>query len=93
MFIGKTAKLEGWHCRFGQIIGKSHPNVYKFVSPLREEQVHTEFCIEQYIAGVQPPVSRSNVIKNNARLLKVVSYVEKLTVLEYLHGNSHNITY
>jgi hypothetical protein len=88
-----TNKLEGWHRRFAQIIGKSHPNVFEFISRLKEEQSHTEFKIEQYMAGVQPPSSRSSVVKNNKRLLKVVTNIESMSVPEYLRGVAHNITY
>ena len=88
-----TNSLEGWHARFSQIIGKSHPNVYEFITRLKEEQVHTEFCIEQHLSGVPPPTSRANVIRNNKRLAKVVSEYGRLLTCEYLRSIAHNIRY
>lgn len=52
-----TNKLEGWHQHFGQFVGKSNPNVYEFITRLKEEQTHREFRITS-IAGV----NHSNLI-------------------------------
>jgi hypothetical protein len=43
--------LEGWHRRFGSIVGVAHPDVYKFIASLKSEQAWSEMVRRSAIMG------------------------------------------
>jgi hypothetical protein len=49
-----TNSLEAWHRRFGIIVGKSHPNIFEFISKLKTEQSYTECRVDKLYAGDDP---------------------------------------
>ena len=46
---------EGWHRSFSELIGASHPTIWKFLEILKGEQARNEAIMEQYTAGAEPP--------------------------------------
>ena len=40
--------IEGWHHRWNRKCGEAHPNIWKFLHVMREEQAVTEGYIHQY---------------------------------------------
>jgi hypothetical protein len=49
--IRTTNNLEGWHNRFAKLVGTHHPNLWKLLTKIREEQASTDVTIQQIIAG------------------------------------------
>jgi hypothetical protein len=82
--------VEGWHRGFNQLLGSSHPTIWKFIDDLKKEQSLNEMKIEQYIAGQHPPVSRK-VYRNTAqRVEDIVKDYENRNILDFLRGIAHN---
>ncbi|ESO08300.1 hypothetical protein HELRODRAFT_184059 [Helobdella robusta] len=52
---------EEWHRAFNELIGASHPTIWKFISSLKDEQASNEGKIEQYVAGAKPPPSKKEL--------------------------------
>jgi hypothetical protein len=46
-----TIFLEGWHRRFSCVVGVSHPDIDKFISSLKGEQVRTEMVVSSLLLG------------------------------------------
>ncbi|ESO08919.1 hypothetical protein HELRODRAFT_168839 [Helobdella robusta] len=68
-----------WHRAFSELIGASHPTVWKFISSLKDEQALNEGKIEQYVAGANPPPSK----KKRLRIEKSSNYV---FIIYNIHG-------
>ena len=66
--------LEGWH-QESSIVGVNHPDIYKFLSKLSEEQAHTEMGRREIRRGedtIKPPLQKRTVISINKLLLAAV---------------------
>ena len=89
-----TNHLEGWHRRFGSIIGKCHPNIWEFLTRLKEEQVHSEFRLAQMASGVPPP-PRKKADQQKKRLLTLTENYSSNSIdaVTFIRGCSHNFKY
>jgi hypothetical protein len=43
--------LEGWHRRLNGLLGRHHPNIWRCITVLQEEQAASEVTIQQILAG------------------------------------------
>ena len=86
--------LEGWHLRLNRSVGKSHANIYEFVSKLIREQECTETLLAQVAAGNIKPHS------NNLKYKQINAKIKHLTddytlwrknIDQYLTGIAYNI--
>lgn len=83
---------EGWHRSFSELIGASHPTIWKFLETLKDEQARNEAIREQYIAGAEPP--RKKKYKDTAlRIQRIVNDFENCELLDYLRGIAHNLSF
>jgi hypothetical protein len=89
-----TNSLEAWHRRFQIIIGKSHPNIYEFITKLKSEQSYTDFRLDKIYAG-EDPIKIKRKAKTQTQRLKTVvqKYDDYLTVFEYLRGCARNFEF
>lgn len=46
---------EGWHRSFSELIGASHPTIWKYLEILKNEQARNETIMEQHTAGAEIP--------------------------------------
>ena len=51
-------RVEGWHHSFNQTVGKSHPNLFEFITALKTEQAATELTKRTAMQGAQPPATK-----------------------------------
>lgn len=49
---------EGFHNAFASALGCAHPNLYKLIDKLKEQEALTTFKINQFQAGTVPPKKR-----------------------------------
>lgn len=89
--ISKTNNAcEGWHRAFSEIIGASHPTIWKFLMALKNEQSLNEAKIEQYFAGNEPPTMKKRYRDSSKRIQRIVSDYSNRNLLDYLRGLAHN---
>lgn len=84
---------EGWHRAFSELIGASHPTVWKFISSLKDEQALNEGKIEQYVAGANPPPSKKVYRDTAVRIQRIVQDYDNRDRMDYLRGLAHNFNF
>jgi hypothetical protein len=82
--------VEGWHRGFNELVGLSHPSIWRFIDDLKKEQSLNELKIEQYIAGQQPPVPRRVYRDTAQRIECLVKDYENRDTLDFLKGIAQN---
>ncbi|ESN98187.1 hypothetical protein HELRODRAFT_177435 [Helobdella robusta] len=84
---------DGWHRAFSELIGASHPTVWKFISSLKDEQALNEGKIEQYVAGANPPPSKKVYRDTAVRIKRIVQDYDNRDRMDYLRGLAHNFNF
>ena len=81
-----TNHLEAWHRQFSLIIQKkNHPNIYEFISKLKQEQSFTDMKIQQILAGGEPTKPTKKQLAINKRIHNIVTkYSEYNCKMTYL---------
>lgn len=81
--------VEGWHHAFNQILGASHPTIWKLVEDLKKQQVLNSFNIEQLIRGEN--IQKKKKYRDlTIRLENLVQSYSFQNILTYLRGVAHN---
>ena len=77
--------LEGWHSSMKKTIQVPHPNIYRLLTHLKEEQAVNEVTHIQYSAGGLRPVKRRKYIQLNQRLqqLKLRLQNQEISVFQF----------
>lgn len=73
------------------MIGASHPNIWKFIDSLKNEQGRNEAIIEQYIAGAELPRKKMKYMDIAVRIQKIVNEFDERNPLEYLKGIAYSL--
>lgn len=84
--------VEGWHHRINVLAKKGHPNIFEFLTMIRNEQAMTEIKIAQQENGAAPPQKKRKyrIIAERLEVLKdrysagVVSLMEFADSASYL---------
>ena len=84
--------VEGWHRRFQANVGAYHPNFWKFIDILKQEQSLNHVNISQARAGHQPEPQRRRYQDSNRRIKNIVQDYHNRDRLQYLRGLAHNIS-
>ena len=84
--------VEGWHRRFQANIGAYHPNVWKFIDILKQEQSLNHVNISEARAGHQPEPQRRRYQDSNRRIKNIVQDYHNRDRLQYLRGLAHSIS-
>ena len=87
--------LEGWHLRLNRASGKTHANIYEFISKLIREQGATATPLFQIEAGNIKRHSNStkyNQIKNRIDIITREYNMGNKKVDEFLFGIAHNLS-
>ena len=85
-----TNAVEAWHRSYNATIGCCHPNIWRFINALKQEQGLVEVRQAKFIAGEKPTKRRKD--KANEEGLKglIFGYFHRLP-LEFLRGVAHRI--
>ena len=83
---------ESWHRSFTELIGTSHPTIWKFLNILKKEQAKNEVIIEQYISGLQEPHCKKKYKDSALRIQRLVNDYENRELFDYLRGIAHNLS-
>ena len=84
---------ESWHRSFNELIGASHPTIWKFLKILKGEQARNETILEQYTTGVEPPRKKKKYKDTALRIQTIVNDFENRLLLDYLRGIAHNLSF
>lgn len=83
--------VEGWHNALRVFIGQNHPNIYKFIANIRDEQGIQEMRMAQTSSQQLPPVKKYR--KYEEKMLKIVQEYDRENVVEYLTRIAHNVAF
>jgi hypothetical protein len=83
--------VEGWHRAFSQLLGASHPTIWRFIDSLKKEQSMNELKLEQFLSGQHPPRARKIYREVARRIKTIVEDYGNRTTLDFLRGIGHNI--
>lgn len=88
-----TNHLEGWHSKIKKQIQQAHPNIYTFITHLKQIQSANEVNIIQIRAGGLPTRKRRKYrnIDNRLQLLKQRLRNGEITVINYADAASQLI--
>ncbi|CAB4474192.1 unnamed protein product [Rhizophagus irregularis] len=84
---------EGWHQRWGSLIGRAHVGVYSIIDEMRKEQHQTELQVESIIRGEERPHQRKHYVDRENRLLNIYNNRNDYSLLDFLRGIAHNISF
>ncbi|KAK0420025.1 hypothetical protein QR680_014468 [Steinernema hermaphroditum] len=89
--------VESWHNAFQGAMGSEHPNVYKLVDKLLDEQVRVKAICAKLAAGEDSPLySRKEYEIKNRKLLSIIEAHDQMPADEYLEAcvdYHHNIQF
>lgn len=85
--------VEGWHNAFHTFIGHSHPNIYKFIESIRNEQNLQEMRMAQISASQDPEPRRKKYVKLDQRLKKIDENYDRDDIFGYLRAIAHNVIF
>ena len=84
---------EGWHRSFSELIGASHPTIWKFLEILKGERARNEAIMEQYTAGAESPRKKKKYKDTALRIQTIVNDFENRELLDYLRRIAHNLSF
>ena len=86
--------LESWHMRFNRRVGRYHPNLWQFISFLKEEQAVVDSARTQLLQGHVIHRTNKKYARLNERLEKLSTEYRAgtRTADELLLGVAHNIS-
>lgn len=85
--------VESWHNRWINLLGKAHVGVYTIIEEMRKEQQQTKINIENIIRGAPRPSQRNQYINRETRILSIFNDRNNRTLMEFLRGIAHNISF
>jgi hypothetical protein len=85
--------VEGWHRSFQSHMGCCHPNIWKFIDFIKKEQSLQEVYCTQINSGHCLPKQKKKYIDSSSRILTVVKNFNESTIIEYLRGIAHNLSF
>jgi hypothetical protein len=83
--------VEGWHNAFSSLLSAHHPTIWKFIDGIQQEQSLNELKVNQYLAGVSPPISRRKYRNAAKKIMKIVEEYGQRDPIEYLSSIASNL--
>lgn len=85
--------VEGWHRSFQSNVGSSHPTIWKFIGFLQREQALQQVYITQMLAGHPSQTPRKKYADSYERILTIVRSYRNRSIMDYLFGIAHNLSF
>ncbi|KAK0401121.1 hypothetical protein QR680_015601 [Steinernema hermaphroditum] len=86
--------VESWHNAFQGAMGSEHPNVYKLVDKLLDEQVRVKAICAKLAAGEDSPLySRKEYEIKNRKLLSIIEAHDQMPADEYLEACGNYVVF
>ena len=87
-----TNAVEAWHRYFNSPVGCQHPNMWRFITALKQEQALVEERHTKFVARAQPSKRRNYQANEQALRTLIVSYYFRPR-LEFLSGVTHHFSF
>jgi hypothetical protein len=84
--------LEGWHAAFLNRMRCRHPNIWKFIMKLRDEQAFSEILFQQAVIGAGESIRRKKYIDLDKRIKTIVLDFYNRSIMDYLKGIAANLS-
>lgn len=93
MDVRTNNALEGWHRRLNGLLGRHHPNVWRCITVLQEEQAASEVTIQQIVAGRVVNRRRVAYQESDRRIDRLRQRYQRgtLTAIDFVSGVAHNL--
>ena len=89
--IRTNNQVEGWHNKLNRSMGRIHPNIYQFVTCIKNEQAETELTMQRARLGAAPPPRRPKhrILDERLERLRTQFQAGDLDVQEYFSSVRH----
>ena len=84
--------VEGWHRSFQGHVSSCHPNFWKFLQVLKNEESVIRVDIMQQLGGHVDPPRRARYVDCNTRIVRIVDDYPNRELIPYLRAIAHNLT-
>lgn len=64
---------EAWNRRFEILVGRAHPNIFRFLEELRKEEQYVTTVRESIELGREPPAKKKKYVENDERLQRLAA--------------------
>lgn len=85
--------VEAWHRRWETLIGRSHVGIFTIIKEIQKEQSRVENEIERAIRGEPAKKRRKEDENREKRIQNIIDNRNNRTVLEFLRGIAHNVSF
>jgi len=85
--------VEAWHRRWETLVGVSHLGVFKIIKEMQKEQNRVQLDIESILRGAPRPSLRRENITHEARIQIVFNDRDNRSLMEFLRGIAHNLSF
>jgi hypothetical protein len=88
-----TNAIEGWHNKVNRYVGKAHPNLYEFITFLKQEDAVQTGEMNRLELGGAPNPKKWLFINNERHILRLKAEFEngQRDVMNYLDAVSHRL--
>ncbi|KAH9379284.1 hypothetical protein HPB48_000760 [Haemaphysalis longicornis] len=83
--------VESWHSRSSKVVGVSHPGVWRFISPLQQEQKATGDRLKARLSSQQPRKQRKAVLAKEAALERISKNVRDMPLNDFFRAIAHQL--
>lgn len=85
--------VEAWHRRWEVLVGVSHLGVFKIIKEIQKEQNRVQLDIESILRGAPRPPQRRENITRETRIQTVFNDRNNRTLMSFLRGIAHNVSF
>lgn len=85
--------VEGWHRSFQGHLSACHPNFWRFLKVLKQEEVFNRTAILQHRGGHPVPAQRRRYANCNQRIIRIVDDYANRDTIDYLRTVAHNLSF
>ena len=75
------------------MVGNSHVGVFKIINELQKEQNQVQVAIESILRGELRPLSRRKDHERETRIQTIYNDRNNRTLMDFLKGFAHNLTF
>ena len=85
--------VEAWHRRWECLIGRAHVGFYRLITEFQKEQQQVNIQAECILRGEPTTKPKKSLIDRENRIMTLIKSHGTGTVMEYLRGIAHNLSF
>ena len=86
-------KVEAWHRRWETLVGRAHVGVHFLFRELHKEQQNVANKIELIVRGEPHPTLKKQDEQRKVRIQTIVNDRGNRSVMDFLRGIAHNLSF